>query len=137
MKSVLLLLLAGLAFSCQKQNVSPAPDATLTSGRIVALETTIDDQFKNPRPRWIIDISPITLLGWNGIGYQKAKTFSLPDTTTYKVGQTILFHYQLVERAKETPWQTGYERLSWQAIPPDYFVNPEITLSDVQLKKGN
>jgi hypothetical protein len=137
MKTALLIPIFGLMMACQKQEISPAlaADPTLVSGQIVAVEKTTDVNLLNPRVRWAINLDPLTLPGWNGNLYPKAKTFTLPDTVNYKVGALIQFHYKLVPRAQETPWGTFYEWMAAQPIPPGYWANAEITLSDIQLRK--
>ncbi|AMJ64038.1 hypothetical protein [Hymenobacter sp. PAMC 26628] len=134
MKAIPLLALATVSLltvssSChKKEDVSPASD--LTSGRLVKLETTLDGTGQNPRPRWRIDVTPLSLAGYQGTLYQQVKTFSLPATADYQVGQTITFHYQLVPYAQQTPWKTQYEWLAVPAMPPGATALPEITLTD-------
>lgn len=140
MKLIQVLAFAGISMlgmsnSCQKESdaVSPA----LTTGRVLKYETTLDDQFQHPRPRWIIDIAPLSLAGWAGDPYQQAKVFNLPDTTVYKAGQVILFHYQLVPQTQQTPWETWIERHNMNSKRVGAELLPELTLSDVQLVPAN
>lgn len=136
MKANQILALAGISMlamsnSCEKEgNVSPNPE--LTKGRVVRYETTYDTNLKNPRTRWIIDISPLSLAGSGGKLYQKAKTFTLPDTASYKAGTTLLFHYTLVPYAQQTPWKSSPELLGVPAAPYETELLPEITLSGLQ-----
>jgi hypothetical protein len=136
MKAVSLLALAigsllTISSGCRKDGDS-SPTSALTSGRLVKLETTLDKPGQNPHPRWLIDLAPLSLAGYQGTLYQQAKTFSLPATADYQVGQTITFHYQLVPYEQQTPWKTGYEWNAVPATPPGATALPEITLSDVQ-----
>lgn len=136
MKAVSLLALAigsllTISSGCRKDGDS-SPTSALTSGRLVKLETTFDKSGQNPRPRWLIDLAPLSLAGYQGALYQQAKTFSLAATTNYQVGQTITFHYQLVPYEQQTPWKTNYERYAVPATPPGATALPEITLSDFQ-----
>ncbi|GAA4493205.1 hypothetical protein GCM10023172_01480 [Hymenobacter ginsengisoli] len=118
-----------ISSGCQKGgDASPASD--LTSGRLVKVETTLDGTGQNPRPRWRIDVAPLSLAGYQGTLYQQVKTFSLPATADYQVGQTITFQYQLVPYAQQTPWKTGYEWNAVPAMPPGATALPEITLID-------
>jgi len=135
MKAVSLLALTTaslltISSGCHKDG-DASPTSDLTSGRLVKLETTIDGTGQNPRPRWRIDVAPLSLAGYQGTLYQQVKTFSLPATADYQEGQTITFHYQLVPYAQQTPWKTGYEWNAVPAMPPGTTAWPEITLSEV------
>ncbi len=45
--------------SCQRD-----PDPTpLTRGRLVKTETTVDGNLRTPRPRWILDVAPLSFEG--------------------------------------------------------------------------
>lgn len=128
--SGILLFLAPLA-ACQKQDATP--NSELATGRLVRTEITIDDQGLNPRPRWEVDVAPLSFPGVVGIQYQQVKVFNLPDTATYKPGRYIQFRYQFVPEAQHTPWRTYYERMNWAAQMAWGDRLPELTLSDVQL----
>lgn len=131
--ALLALVTVGLLTSssgCRK-DVGASPASALTSGRLIKLETTIDDAGQNPRPRWLIDVAPMSLAGYLGALYQQAKTFTLPAGAAYHVGQTIPFRYQLVPYAQQTPWKAGYERSVFSAMAPGATALPEITLTDV------
>ncbi len=135
MKALSLLALATLSLltmsnSC-RQEEAVSPESDVTSGRLVEQQTTYDVTGQNPRPRWIIDLAPLSLAGYQGTLYSQAKVFTLPSNTTYQAGQTISFHYQLVPYAGQTPWKTGYELRAVPATPPGATALPEIILSDV------
>ncbi|MGI4741064.1 MAG: hypothetical protein ACRYG7_38350 [Janthinobacterium lividum] len=91
MKVIQFLALAGISLlamsnSCEKD---PAEDATpLATGKVVRIETTIDDAGNNPRLRWEVDVTPLSFPGLAGVAYQEIKTFDLPDAASYKVGST-------------------------------------------------
>jgi hypothetical protein len=118
MKAIQLFSLASLGLltmsnSCEKgttEDVTP-----LASGRIVRVETTIDDAGNNPRPRWEVNVTPMSFPGLNGVAYQEIKTFDLPDTAMYKVGSIIQFRYHLVSQEQHTPWRTQYEQFNTAA----------------------
>lgn len=121
-----------MSSSCQRDNdASPTP---LTTGRLVKTQLTWASNTQNSRPRWIVDIAPLSFEGnWPGHTYPVVKVFDLPDTATYKAGKTISFRYQVVPPAQQTPWKTGYE---WNNVAPqpggaEPFA--ELRLSDVQL----
>jgi len=129
--SVGLLALAALG-GCEKPAVGPYPagPAALTQGRIVRYEVAVDSLLRRPRVRGIVELAaPLTLPGANGRAYAQVKTFSLPDSTTYRVGRTIGFSYQPVPPAQQTPWRTRYEWLAMTAMPPGYVPHPEVTLA--------
>lgn len=134
MKAAQILALVGISMlamsnSCEKSdNVSPT--AALTTGRLVKQENTIEATGKITRVRWIIDLAPVTLPGYQGIMYSQAKVFNLPATPSYSVGQTISFRYQLVPYDQQTPWKTGYEWNGVPAMPAGAISLPEITISD-------
>lgn len=113
MKAHQILALAGISLlamsnSCEKEgDVSPTAD--LTIGRLVRMDMTIDNKGQNSRPRWVVDIAPVSLEGPGGKSYQQAKVFNLPDTATYKAGQVLTFHYQVVPSTQQTPWKTLFE----------------------------
>jgi hypothetical protein len=134
MKTTLLLALATVSLltmsSCRKEG-DASPKADLTSGRLVKQENTIDATGQITRPRWIIDLAPLSLAGYQGTLYSQVKVFTLPPNSAYQVGQTVSFHYQLVPYAQQTPWKTGYEWNGVPAMPPGATALPEITLSDV------
>lgn len=142
MKVIRLAALAGLSLlamsnSCEKSG-DAAPASVLTAGRLVRTEITVDDQGKNPRPRWEIEVAPLSFPGLTSPGggvmdYQVVKTFNLPDTAIYKAGRTVLFRYQLVPQAQHTPWRTLYERLNTATGIAWGDRLPELALSDVQL----
>lgn len=118
--------------SCQQdQEASPTP---LTTGRVVKIETTRDGQNLNPRPRWVIDVAPLSFEGnWPGHTYAQVKAFNLPDTSTYAAGKTISFHYQLVPVARQTPWKTAHEWHTMAPVPGGADPFAELMLSNVQL----
>ena len=134
MKVVLRLALVGISLlamstSCEKQS-----DAIpLVTGRLIKTETALDFHFANPRPRWVVDIAPLSLPGWKGISYQQVKAFNLPDTVEYKAGRTVTFHYQLVPYDQQTPWRTWVEQHKMAPSPDGIVVLPEVTISDIQL----
>ncbi len=136
MKTTLLLALAtasllSLSSGCRKEDAA-SPASGLTRGRLVKQENTVDATGQLTRPRWIIDLAPLSLAGDHGTLYSQAKVFTLPPTSAYQVGQTVSFHYQLVPYAQQTPWKTGYE---WNAVPamaPGATALPEITLFDLR-----
>ncbi len=124
--ATVLLLIALMA--CHKS----LDNGPLATGRVVRYETTVDSEIKNPRLRWLIDVAPLSFEGLGGRTYQQIKAFDLPDTTVYKAGQLLKFHYHLVPYAQQTPWQTFAERFSVPAAPSGVTALPELTLSDVQ-----
>jgi hypothetical protein len=124
--------LFAISTSCTKQEAA-APIGTVATARIVGIETTVDGDFKHPRPRWTLDLSPIELPGWVGRSYQQVKIFTLPDTAAYKVGRTITFHYRLVPQAQETPWRTFGAWKSLAAYRTGTDALPEIITSDNEL----
>ncbi|GAB3637919.1 hypothetical protein GCM10027422_35090 [Hymenobacter arcticus] len=134
MKAYRLLTLASISLlamsGCNKKGeVSPADGAT--TGRLVKMQLTYDMPGQNTQPRWIVDVAPLTLEGYQGKLYAQAKVFNLPTNVTYQEGQVLSFHYQLVPYAQQTPYKTGYE---WGAVPPGppgATALPEIILSDV------
>lgn len=140
MKAVQFVTLTGISLlamssSCEKE--AAVPSAPLATGRVVRIETTIDDQGQRPRPRWEIDVSPLSFPGLSGGGsaggtYQQVKAFDLPDTATYKAGRLIQFHYQLVPPAQHTPWRTAYERYNMAPLMARGDQLPELRLSDVR-----
>jgi hypothetical protein len=137
MKRTPLLALATLSLltmsnSCTKES-DVTPTATIT-GRVLKMQLTDDVNGLQPRPRWIVDISPLSLEGkWPGHSYQQAKTFSLPDTALYKAGSLVSFHYQVVLVAQQTPWKTSFEWLNTQAGLGGAEPYAELTCSNVQL----
>ena len=118
-----------ISSSCSKGEAPPLTN--LTTGRLVKIENTLDASGQITHPRWIIDLAPLSLPGYQGALYQQTKVFNLPTNTTYQVGQTLSFRYQLVPYAQQTPWKTGYEWNSVPAQPPGATAWPEIMLSDV------
>lgn len=137
MKTARIVALAGISLlamsnSCEKEG-DAAPDANLATGQLVRTEITIDDQGQNPRPRWEIDVAPLSFPGLAGVQYQQVKAFNLPDTATYKTGRTIRFRYRLVPQAEHTPWRTAYERYNMAAAIAWGDRLPELALTDVQL----
>jgi len=136
MKATLLLTLATFSLlamsSCRKEGDAVPLNDVLT-GRLLKVESTIDSKGLNPRPRWRVDISPLSLEGnWPGHSYTQAKAYNLPDTT-YKAGQVISFRYQVVPVAQQTPWKTLFEWDNTRAVPSGAEPLAEITCSDVQL----
>ncbi|WP_157886732.1 hypothetical protein [Hymenobacter sp. PAMC 26628] len=137
MKAHQVLTLAGISMlamssSCEKEgDASPAADGT--TGILLGAETTVDNQFQNPRARWTVNIAPLSFPGWGGQSYQQAKVFNLPDTTTYKAGCTITFHYRLVPQTQETPWRTRGAWMSLAAARTGTDALPEIILSDIKI----
>ena len=134
MKTTRLLALAAasvltLSSGCRKEGAPP--EAELTSGRLVKQESTVDATGKITRPRWIIDLAPLSLPGYQGALYPQAKVFNLPPDAPYHPGQTLAFHYQLVPYGQQTPWKTGYEWNAVPAQPPGATALPEITLFDL------
>jgi hypothetical protein len=91
---------------CEKEN----PAVPFTTGQLVKLETTLDDNLSHPRPGWLVNIASLSLPGLRGAPDQQVKVFRLPDTITYKVGQAIVFHDQLVSYEQQTRWRTWLER---------------------------
>jgi len=121
--------------SCHKQeDVSPSYDSELVTGRIMQIVTTIDDQSNNPRPRWEVDVTPLSFPGVGNIPYQRVKVFSLPDTATYKAGRYIQFRYRLIPLNQHTPWKTLFEWVNTQMALVRTERLPELALSDVKLK---
>ena len=81
-----------------------------------------------------MDVTPLGFEGnWPGHSYPQVKAFNLPDTTTYKPGKTIAFHYQVVPFAQQTLWKTGYEWGSFAPPPVGAEAFAELVLSDVRL----
>ncbi|GAB3637815.1 hypothetical protein GCM10027422_34050 [Hymenobacter arcticus] len=107
-----------------------SPESAFTTGQLVKLETTLDGTGQNPRSRWIIDLAPITLEGYQAKLYSQVKVFNLPANLDYQAGQRISFHYQLVPYAQQTPWKTTYEWLAVPAMPPGATALPEISVTD-------
>ena len=128
--------LLALGNRCEPEPAVPAEP--LTTGRIVRVQTTIDDQGQRPRPRWEIDVAPLAFPGLTtggapGSDYQHVKAFDLLDTAVYRVGRSIRFRYHLVPAAQHTPWRTNYER---QNTAPQMAWGdrlPELTLTQVEL----
>ena len=118
--------------SCQQdKDASPPP---LTTGQLVQIEITVDHNLRNSRPRWIVDVAPLSFEGnWPGHSYQQVKVFSLPDTTTYTAGKTIAFRYREVPVAQQAPWKTKYEWCNVAPAPGGAEPFAELILSDVQL----
>ncbi|GAB3637918.1 hypothetical protein GCM10027422_35080 [Hymenobacter arcticus] len=55
--ALLAISLLTMSNSCQKEaDVTPATE--LVTGRLVKVEMISDPQYKNSRPRWIVDIAP-------------------------------------------------------------------------------
>lgn len=141
MKPVRLLALAGtclllMSNGCEKEPA--APDNPLATGRIVRVEITVDSQGQNPRPRWEIDVAPLSFPGVAPAGvaeapYQQVKAFDLPDTAAYKAGRVLQFRYRLVPLAQHTPWRTFYEQMNTAAGIAWGDRLPELALSDVRL----
>lgn len=120
--------------SCHKQDeISPAD---LVTGHILRVEQTFDQQMANPRPRWVVDLAPLSVPGKANHPYAEAKVFGLGDTAVYRVGRTVQFHYQLVPYAQQTPWKTRYEYYNMAAVAPWTEPRPEIVVTDVQLPSG-
>jgi len=119
-----------ISSSCRKED-AVFLESDLTSGRLVKQEVTIDVTGQNPRSRWIIDLAPLSLAGYQGTLYSQAKVFTLPSNTTCQVGQTVSFHYQIVPYDQQTAWRIGYEWRAVPATPPAATALPKITLSDV------
>ena len=142
MNTARIVALAGISLlamsnSCEKEG-DAAPGSELATGRVVRTEITTDDQFKNPRPRWEIDVAPLSFPGLTAPGagameYQQVKVFNLPDTATYKAGRTIRFRYRLVPQNEHTPWRTFYERMNMAPGIAWGDRLPELALTDVQL----
>jgi hypothetical protein len=129
--------LLAMSFSCRKEG-DALPSAGVVTGRLLKTETTWDSKAQNPRPRWIVDITPQSLEGnWPGHFYQQAKVFNLPDTVVCRPGRLISFRYQVVPAAQQTPWKTPYEWLNTQQAPAGAEPLAEITLSDVLLLGTN
>jgi len=137
MKAVPLLALAAVSLLTMSNSCSKAEDASptadLTTGRILRLEQTFDQQLHNPQPRWVVDLSPLSLPGQANKPYQEAKVFALGDTAVYRVGKTVRFHYQLVPYAQQTPWKTYYEYFNMAAAAPWTEPRPEITITAAQV----
>lgn len=141
MKAVNFLAFVGISLlvmgnSCEKE--AAAPSSFVATGRLVRLETTIDDNGNNPRPRWEVDVTPLSFPGLTaggapGIDYRHVKVFDLPDTLLYKAGRVIRFRYHLVPQARHTPWRTPYERYN---MAPELAWGdrlPELMLYEVEL----
>jgi hypothetical protein len=134
MKTTLLLALAIISLltmssSCEKESTA----VPFTTGQLVKIETTLDDHFSQPRPRWLVNIAPSSLPGLRGGPYQQVKVFSLPDTITYKAGQAIVFHYHLVPYEQQTRWRTWLERHNLAQEPTGADPLPEVQVTDVRL----
>jgi hypothetical protein len=141
MKAPHLLTLAGISLltmsnSCRKEEVV-SPSLELTTGRLVRIEMTSDAQYKNPRPRWIVDIAPDSLPGFRDKLYQQVKVFDLPDTAVYKAGRTITFHYHLVPYAQQSAWKTFVETHFLGPMPYWTLLLPELAISDVHLASSH
>lgn len=126
-----------MSTSCEKEPAAPNT-LPLATGRLVRLETTVDDQGQHPRPRWEVDVAPLSFPGLTMGGvlstdYQQVKVFDLPDTAVYRVGRSIRFHYWIVPQAQHTPWRTYYERLNTAAGLARGDRLPELTLANVEL----
>ena len=133
MKPLLALLAAAALCSCHNQTVTPQEPAGWTMGRILRLDQTVDPQLHRPRPRWVMDLAPLSLPGQADRPYSEAKVFGLGDTAVYRVGRTVRVHYQLVPYAQQTPWKTYYEYFNMAAMPPWTEPRPEITVTDAQV----
>ena len=133
--SLLALATVGLLTICSGCQKEPAvsPAAGLTTGRILRLDQTFDEQLHHPRPRWVVDLAPLSLLGQADRPYSEAKVFALGDTAVYRVGRTVQFHYQLVPYTQQTPWKTYYEYFNMASMPPWTEPRPEITVTDAQV----
>jgi hypothetical protein len=134
MKTTLLLALVAISLlimssSCEQES----PVMPFTTGQLVKIETTVDDNFSQPRPRWVVKIAPLSLPGLRGVPYQQVKVFSLPDTVAYKAGQAIIFHYQLVPYEQQTRWHTWLERHNLAQEPQGADPLPEVQVTDMQL----
>ncbi len=125
--SAAVLLLGGL-LACQRQE----DNSPLTMGRVVRTEMTADSRGQNARPRWVVDVAPLSFAGLGGRPYQQVKAFGLPDTAVCKAGRSFQFHYRPVPYEQQTPWKTNYERFSVPAMPPGATALPELALFDVQ-----
>jgi hypothetical protein len=128
------IALAGLSLltmsnSCEKES----PAVPFTTGQLVKVETTLDDHFSHPQPRWLVNIAPLALPGLRGVPYQQVKVFSLPDTITYKAGQAIICHYQLVPYEQQTRWRTWLERHNLAQEPTGADPLPEVQVTAVQV----
>ena len=139
MKAIQLFALAAISLvamssSCEKGSAEDA--APLAMGRVVRVESTIDDAGNNPRPRWEVDVTPLSFPGVAGVAYQEIKTFDLPDANTYQVGSTIQFHYRLIAQDQHTPWRTLYERMNMAAQMAWGDRLPELALTDIQVVKA-
>jgi hypothetical protein len=111
MKARQVFALAGISMLAMSNSCEKQSDAIpLTTGRLVKTETTLDIHFANPRPRWVVDIAPLSLPGWKGNSYQQVKVFNLLDTVEYKPGRIVAFHYQLIPYDQQTPWRTWVEQ---------------------------
>jgi len=137
MKSTQILALVGISMlamsnSCDKQS-DISPTVALTTGRVIKRETTFDVKGLNPRPRWILDITPISLEGLAGKQFQQVKVFSLPDTSAIAAGQTISFQYQLVPYTQQTPWLTPGEALPTPMKALGAIPLPEIALTTLNV----
>jgi hypothetical protein len=127
-----------MSFSCRKENDALPSSARVVTGRVLKTETTWDSRAQNPRPRWIVDITPQSLEGnWPGHSYQQAKVFNLSDTVVCRAGRLLSFHYQVVPATQQTPWKTAYEWVNTQQAPAGAEPLAEVTLSDVQLMGAN
>ena len=141
MKIVQRLALVGISLlamsnSCEKELATPS--TPLATGRVVRLETTVDERGQSPRPRWEVEVSPLSFPGLTkggvfGPEFQQVKVFDLPDTATYRVGRSIRFRYRLVPQAQQTPWRTWYELYNMAPVFAWGDRLPELTLSEVEL----
>ncbi|OGX89099.1 hypothetical protein BEN47_08215 [Hymenobacter lapidarius] len=117
--------------SCQKEEFTS--ETEVVTARVVRIETTVNANSKNPRPRWVVDIAPLELPGWTGRLYTQAKVFDLPDTLCYGVGTQFTARYKLTPQTQQTPWATIYE---WYAVPaeiqpPGAVPLPELVLTNI------
>ncbi len=141
MKALQFLALTGIGLltmssSCEREDATPI--VPLTTGRVVRIQITTDDQGQRPRPRWEIDVTPLSFPGLSvgsaaGEAFQHVKVFDLPDTAVYKAGRTLQFRYQLVPQAQHTPWRTAYERYNMAPGLAWGDRLPELSLTDVQV----
>ncbi|ALW85926.1 hypothetical protein AUC43_12960 [Hymenobacter sedentarius] len=128
--------LLAMSSSCEKELATPS--TPLATGRLVRLETTVDDRGQSPRPRWEVEVSPLSFPGLTaggvfGPAFQQVKVFDLPDTAVYRVGRSIQFRYRLVPQAQQTPWRTPYERYNTAPALAWGDRLPELILSEVEL----
>ena len=128
--------LLALGNRCEPEPAAPAEP--LATGRLVRLESTVNDRGQRPRPRWEVDVAPLAFPGLTtggapGQDYTQAKVFDLPDTATYRVGCSIRFRYHLVPPEQHTPWRTYYERMNTAPGMAWGDRLPELTLTQVEL----